>query len=77
MKMKFLDNAWSLNFLLLTNLCNRLEEQRGPAHDKKFACSVRVVISNKEYIALGDFKSRVKDSENSAAAKMLYEISTF
>jgi len=74
--MKFLDNAKRTNFLIANQSIYRIEEQRGPAHDKKFACSVRVVISNKEYITLGDFKSRVKDSENSAAAKVLYEIST-
>lgn len=54
---------------------NRLVDERGPAHDKKFLCSVQVVISNKEYMKVGDLKSRIKESENTAAAKMLAEIS--
>ncbi|XP_020264055.1 ribonuclease 3-like protein 2, partial [Asparagus officinalis] len=52
----------------------RMEGEEGPPHDKKFACSVQVRISNKEYFEVGDLKSRIRDSENSAAAKVLAEI---
>ncbi|KAJ6819856.1 ribonuclease 3-like protein 2 [Iris pallida] len=53
----------------------RIEKDEGPSHDKKFICSVRVVTSEEDYIAVGDLKSRVKDSESSAASKMLCQIS--
>ncbi|XP_031490227.1 ribonuclease 3-like protein 2 isoform X2 [Nymphaea colorata] len=53
----------------------KLIEEDGPAHDKKFISSVEVTKSNEKLIIKGDLKGRVKDSENSAAQKMLNHLS--
>ena len=51
----------------------------GPAHGKRFLCSVHIETVNKcVLVMLGDTKPRVKDAENSAASFMiraLYESS--
>lgn len=49
----------------------RLEEEKGPAHSRTFICSVHVVTTNDNFIALSECRSRVKDAEKSAALKML------
>lgn len=48
-----------------------IEKDEGPPHEKKFACSVKVATSNGILQMLGDEKSRVKDSEQSAASLMI------
>lgn len=55
-----------LNMML--SIC-RLEEEKGPAHNRKFICSVHVETTNDNL--MGEERSRVKDSEGSAALKML------
>ncbi|CAN6445677.1 unnamed protein product [Victoria cruziana] len=52
----------------------KLVEENGPAHDKKFISSVEVTNSNQKLIIRGDSKGRVRDSEHSAAQKMLYHL---
>ena len=49
----------------------RVEKELGPAHDKRFMCSVQVDTLAGVFVSSGDSKSRVKDSENSAAFVML------
>ncbi|KAG1330520.1 putative Endoribonuclease Dicer [Cocos nucifera] len=51
-----------------------MESEHGPAHDKRFICSVQVETSDDTFMTLSDPKSRVKDAENAAACKMLSEI---
>ncbi|OEL16544.1 Ribonuclease 3-like protein 2 [Dichanthelium oligosanthes] len=53
------------------NLLFRLEKEGGPAHERKFVCSVQVETKNGTFVTIGDPMSRVKDAENSAAQKML------
>ena len=55
----------------LISLLYRLEKEGGPAHDRKFVCSVQVETQNGTFVTIGDPMSRVKDAENSAAQKML------
>uniref|UniRef100_A0A0A9DNI1 DRBM domain-containing protein n=1 Tax=Arundo donax TaxID=35708 RepID=A0A0A9DNI1_ARUDO len=49
----------------------KLEKESGPAHERKFVCSVQVEIQNGMFVTIGDPISRVKDSENFVAHKML------
>ncbi|KAF8666269.1 hypothetical protein HU200_053692 [Digitaria exilis] len=49
----------------------KLEKEGGPAHERKFVCSVQVENQNGTFVTLGDPMSRVKDAENSAAQKMV------
>lgn len=49
----------------------RVEKELGPAHDKRFVCSVQVSTTAGVFVSEGDSKSRVKDSENAAAFVML------
>ncbi|KAF3328838.1 ribonuclease 3-like protein 2 [Carex littledalei] len=49
----------------------KLEEKKGPAHNRTFICSVHVKTTNDYLIELGEDRSRVKDAEKSAALKML------
>ncbi|KAF7827614.1 ribonuclease 3-like protein 2 [Senna tora] len=49
----------------------RTESDVGPAHDKKFVCSVQIETFNGVLHMLGDEKSRVKEAENSAASLMI------
>ena len=58
-----------LNMLL--SIC-RLEEKKGPAHNRTFICSVHVKTTNDYRIELGEERSRVKDAEKSAALKVLF-----
>ncbi|CAL9126265.1 unnamed protein product [Musa acuminata var. zebrina] len=52
----------------------KIENEEGPAHCKRFICSVQVETEGCTFITFGDPKSRVKDAENSAASKMLADI---
>ena len=66
--------AWYHCILMSTKLISllyRLEKEGGPAHDRKFVCSVQVETQNGTFVTIGDPMSRVKDAENSAAQKML------
>ncbi|XP_062181095.1 ribonuclease 3-like protein 2 [Phragmites australis] len=49
----------------------KLEKENGPAHERKFVCSVQVETQRGTFVTIGDPISRVKDAENSAAQKML------
>ncbi|PHT69571.1 hypothetical protein T459_24675 [Capsicum annuum] len=49
----------------------RVEKEIGPAHDRRFICSVQIVIAEGMLFLMGDEKSRVKDAENSAALAMI------
>lgn len=50
----------------------RIEKQEGPAHDRRFICSVQVTVGNGVLFVTGEEKPRVKDAENSAAAMMIW-----
>ncbi|WMV48759.1 hypothetical protein MTR67_042144 [Solanum verrucosum] len=45
----------------------RVEKEIGPAHDRRFICSVQIIIAEGMLFVMGDEKSGVKDAENSAA----------
>ncbi|KAK8458100.1 hypothetical protein SEVIR_3G331300v4 [Setaria viridis] len=49
----------------------KLEREGGPAHERKFVCSVQVETQNGTFVTIGDPMSRLKDAENSAAQKMV------
>lgn len=49
----------------------RIEKEVGPAHERKFICSVTFEIPEGILFVEGDQKSRVKEAENSAASMML------
>lgn len=49
-------------------------EEVGPAHEKKFLCSVQIDTLDGMLVILGDTKSRVKDAENSAACFMIHSL---
>ncbi|XP_027127283.1 ribonuclease 3-like protein 2 isoform X2 [Coffea eugenioides] len=49
----------------------RIEKEIGPAHDRRFICSVQIEIAEAVLFVMGDEKSRVKNAENSAASLML------
>ncbi|XP_006654218.1 ribonuclease 3-like protein 2 [Oryza brachyantha] len=55
----------------------KLEKEDGPAHERKFVCSVQVETTDHNFVTIGDAMSRVKDAENSAAQKMLEVILKF
>ncbi|XP_052206347.1 ribonuclease 3-like protein 2 [Diospyros lotus] len=50
----------------------RIQSEVGPAHEKKFACSVQVETPNCLLFVEGEEKTRVKDAENSAASMMIH-----
>ncbi|KAH0753120.1 hypothetical protein KY285_006268 [Solanum tuberosum] len=45
----------------------RVEKEIGPAHDRRFICSVHIIIAEGMLFVMGDEQSRVKDADNSAA----------
>lgn len=49
----------------------KIEKEIGPAHDRRFICSVQIEIPEAVLFVTGDEKSRVKEAENSAASLML------
>ncbi|KAG6522028.1 hypothetical protein ZIOFF_019162 [Zingiber officinale] len=53
----------------------RIVEEDGPAHKKEYISSVQVEIDNNSVlVSFGDRKPRVKDSEKSAAMKLLSDL---
>ncbi|XP_055807585.1 ribonuclease 3-like protein 2 [Solanum dulcamara] len=52
----------------------RVEKEIGPAHDRKFICSVQIAIAEGMLFVMGEEKSRVKDGENSAALAMIQSL---
>ncbi|KAK4343996.1 hypothetical protein RND71_037090 [Anisodus tanguticus] len=50
----------------------RIEKEVGPAHDKRFICSVKVPVAEGVLFVTGEEKSRVKEAENSAASAMIW-----
>ncbi|XP_057977504.1 ribonuclease 3-like protein 2 [Malania oleifera] len=48
-----------------------IEKEIGPGHERQFVCSVKVKVADTMLCSMGISKSRVKDSENSAASFML------
>lgn len=50
----------------------KIENEDGPAHDRKFVCSVQ--IDGRISSIHGDVKSKVKDAENSAASILLHRL---
>ncbi|OVA09762.1 Ribonuclease III domain [Macleaya cordata] len=64
----------------LNELCNKkrwpkpsykVEKEVGPAHERRFVCSVQIETVSGTFLTSGDIKSKVKDAENSAASMML------
>ncbi|KAG6519470.1 hypothetical protein ZIOFF_022964 [Zingiber officinale] len=49
----------------------KIDKEEGPAHSKKFTCSVTVGSKDYRFSACGDPEPRVKYAENSAARRML------
>ncbi|KAI3675766.1 hypothetical protein L1987_85359 [Smallanthus sonchifolius] len=49
----------------------RVDEEFGPPHDKRYASSIQVALSDGILRVKGNKRSRVKDAENSAASMML------
>ncbi|KAK4377580.1 hypothetical protein RND71_003876 [Anisodus tanguticus] len=52
----------------------RIEKQVGPAHDKRFICSVQIAVAEAVLFMKGEEKSRVKYAENSAASAMIWSL---
>ncbi|KAJ3694480.1 hypothetical protein LUZ60_009960 [Juncus effusus] len=52
----------------------KLENVEGPENGKRFMCSVHIEKPNAALTSLGEFKSRVKDAESSAASNLTSEI---
>ncbi|KAF8414129.1 hypothetical protein HHK36_002128 [Tetracentron sinense] len=48
-----------------------VEKEVGPAHNKRFLCSVQIETIDGVFVTSGDAKPRVKDAENSAASMMI------
>ncbi|KAA8523646.1 hypothetical protein F0562_010069 [Nyssa sinensis] len=49
----------------------RIVKEEGPAHERKFICSVHIETVDGLFYVMGEEKSRVKDAENSAASLMI------
>lgn len=43
----------------------------GPAHDRKYVCSVQILTPEGTLFMMGDEKTKLKDAENSAASLMI------
>ncbi|CAN1185876.1 Ribonuclease 3-like protein 2 [Linum perenne] len=54
--------------------CYRIEKKEGPPHDKKFVSAVEVNTPDGKVSIVGDAKSRVRESETSAAYFMLHAL---
>ncbi|XP_057962894.1 ribonuclease 3-like protein 2 [Malania oleifera] len=52
----------------------RVEEEFGPAHDKRFVCAVEMETTSGILVIIGDARSRIKDAENCAASMMLLRL---
>lgn len=57
-------------FLFFALTCS-IEEEMGPAHDKKFICSVQIATIDGVFYIKGEEKTRVKEAESSAASLMI------
>lgn len=66
-----MSNIVDLIFLMFALAC-RVEKETGPAHERKFVCSVQIELPEAVLFVTGVEKSRVKDAENSAASVMLH-----
>ncbi|KAF8391577.1 hypothetical protein HHK36_023883 [Tetracentron sinense] len=53
------------------NPCYKVDKELGPAHKKRFLCSVKIETEDGVYSTPGNVKLRVKDAENSAASMLL------
>lgn len=51
-----------------------VEKEEGPAHGRKYVCSVEIDAGGVKLYITGDEKSRVKDAENSAASLMIHSL---
>ncbi|KAG5081682.1 hypothetical protein JHK86_005747 [Glycine max] len=51
---------------------NSTADENGLSHEKKFVCAVQIPTADGILQMSGDEKSRVKDSENSAASLMIH-----
>lgn len=51
--------------------CYRVEKEIGPAHERRYVCSVQIKLGKDVLFVTGDEKSRLKDAESSAALMML------
>ncbi|XP_059662457.1 ribonuclease 3-like protein 2 [Cornus florida] len=49
----------------------RIEKEVGPAHERRFVCSIQIETADGVFHMVGDEKSRVRDAENSAASLMI------
>ncbi|XP_023759539.1 ribonuclease 3-like protein 2 [Lactuca sativa] len=67
----------------ILELCNRrrwpkatyrVEQESGPAHNKRYIASVQIELSGKIFFMKGEERSKVKDAENSAASSMFYSL---
>ncbi|CAL5405512.1 unnamed protein product [Camellia sinensis] len=58
-------------FQILMGHLSEIEREVGPAHERKFICSVQMGTVDGVLFVAGDEKSRVKDAENSAASLMI------
>ncbi|KAJ8429121.1 hypothetical protein Cgig2_016404 [Carnegiea gigantea] len=52
----------------------RTEKEEGPAHGRKYVCSVEIETEGVKLYMAGDEKSRVKEAENSAASFMIHSL---
>jgi dsRNA-specific ribonuclease len=60
-------------YLAVVKKC-RLEEEKGPAHRGIFLCSVHVETEDGNFNELGEYRSRLKDAEKSAALNMFTKL---
>ncbi|KAI7724668.1 hypothetical protein M8C21_021479 [Ambrosia artemisiifolia] len=67
----------------LNELCNKkrwpkptykLEQESGPSHDRRYVSSVQLELPDATLFAKGNERSKVKDSENSAASVMFGDL---
>ncbi|CAI9295406.1 unnamed protein product [Lactuca saligna] len=52
----------------------RVEQESGPAHNRRYIASVQIELSGKIFFMKGEERSKVKDAENSAASSMFYSL---
>lgn len=57
--------------------CYRVENEMGPAHNRRFICSVRIETTEGTLFMPSDMKSKVKDAENCAASSMLQKLNEY
>lgn len=52
----------------------RVEQESGPAHNKRYIASVQIELSGKIFFMKGEERSKVKKAENSAASVMFFSL---